>query len=220
MHSPTPMQPSLQNARVWLAALRQMALADGDFSPEEEAWLANHLQGLLPSAGLHWHELPSPSLDALHQALGDDPLQIHQFLRTAVLVALADGHLSVEELELLRHWSEGLDCNDTPIAALTPSPQLAADQARHWHVLAPLKHWLDQWDPVDPHVAAFIVSLIPAQCPFERDIVLFGRKLVHIPPMCKINPLYDQLVGLRFRCLGHLPEDQQQLICHQETSQP
>jgi hypothetical protein len=205
---------------VWLAALRQMALADGDFSPEEEAWLANHLQSLLPSAGLNWHELSSPSLDALHQALGDDHTQIHQFLSTAVLVALADGHLSVEELELLRHWSEGLHCNDTPIAALTPSAQLAEDQARHWHVLAPLKHWLDQWDPVDPHVAAFVVSLISAQCPFERNIVLFGRKLVHIPPMCKINPLYDQWVGLRFRCLGHWPEDQQQLVCHQETSQP
>ena len=93
--------------------------------------------------------------------------------------------------------------------------QPSLQKARVW--LAALrqmarKHWLDQWDPVDPHVAAFIVSLIPAQCPFERDIVLFGRKLVHIPPTCKINPLYDQLVGLRFRCLGHLQEDQQQLI--------
>jgi len=146
-------------------------------------------------------------------------MQVHQFLRMAVLVALADGHLSVEELELLRHWSEGLHCKDTSIAALTPRPQLAADQAHDWHVLPPLKPWLDQWDPVDPHVAALIVSLIPAQCPFEQDIVVLGRKLLHIPPMGKINPLYDQLVGLRFRRIGHLPEDQQRLICHQETSQ-
>lgn len=102
---------------------------------------------------------------------------------------------------------------------MQPSPQNARVWLAALRQMA-LKHWLDQWDPVDPHVAAFIVSLIPAQCPFERDIVLFGRKLVHIPPMCKLNPLYDQLVGLRFRCLGHLPEDQQQLICHQETSQP
>jgi CDP-6-deoxy-D-xylo-4-hexulose-3-dehydrase len=34
----------------------------------------------------------------------------------------------------------------------------------------------------------------------------FGWKLVHIPPMCKINPLYDQLVALRFRCLCRLEE--------------
>ena len=55
MHSPEPMQPALQNSRGWLAALRQMALADGDFSLEEEVWLANHLQSSLPSAELHWH---------------------------------------------------------------------------------------------------------------------------------------------------------------------
>jgi hypothetical protein len=46
-----------------------------------------------------------------------------------------------------------------------------------------------------------LVRLIPAQCSFERDLVLFGRKLAHIPPMCKINPVYDQLMALRFRCL-------------------
>jgi len=37
-------------------------------------------------------------------------------------------------------------------------------------------------------------------------VKLFGWKLVHIPPMCKINPLYDQLVALRFRCLCRLEE--------------
>ena len=108
-------------------------------------------------------------------------MQVHQFLRMAVLVALADGHLSAEKLELLRHWSEGLHCKDTSIAALTPRPQLAADQAQHWRELAPLKPWLDQWDPVDPHVAALIVSLIPAQCPFERDIVVLGSQAASHP---------------------------------------
>jgi hypothetical protein len=28
-----------------------------------------------------------------------------------------------------------------------------------------------------------LVRLIPAQCSFERDLVLFGRKLAHIPPI-------------------------------------
>jgi hypothetical protein len=37
-------------------------------------------------------------------------------------------------------------------------------------------------------------------------VTLFGRKVVHIPPMCKINPLYEQLVALRFRCLCRLAE--------------
>ena len=49
--------------------------------------------------------------------------------------------------------------------------------------------------------------MIPSQCPFERDVTLFGKKVVHIPPMCKLNPLYEQLVGLRFRALSHLADD-------------
>jgi len=55
-------------------------------------------------------------------------------------------------------------------------------------------------------VSRFLVRLIPAQCPFERDVRLFGRKVVHIPPMGKVNPLYDQLVALCFRCLCRLAE--------------
>jgi hypothetical protein len=47
-------------------------------------------------------------------------------------------------------------------------------------------------------------KMIPAQCPFERDIKIFGRTVAHIPPLCKLNPLYDQLVGLRFRALCYL----------------
>jgi hypothetical protein len=72
--------------------------------------------------------------------------------------------------------------------------------------LDPLRRWLDGFRPEDPLVARFLVRLIPSQCPFERDITLFGRKVVHIPPMCQINPLYDQLVGLRFRALERLAE--------------
>jgi hypothetical protein len=49
--------------------------------------------------------------------------------------------------------------------------------------------------------------MIPAQCPFERDINLFGRKIAHIPPLCKLNPLYEQFVGLRFRSLSYLADD-------------
>jgi hypothetical protein len=49
--------------------------------------------------------------------------------------------------------------------------------------------------------------MIPAQCPFERDVKLFGDKVVHIPAMCKLNPLYNQLVGLRFRALSYLADE-------------
>lgn len=59
----------------------------------------------------------------------------------------------------------------------------------------------------DPKVARFLCKMIPAQCPFERDVKLFGDKVVHIPPMCKLNPLYEQLVGLRFRAMSYLADD-------------
>ena len=66
----------------------------------------------------------------------------------------------------------------------------------------------------DPRVARFLCKMIPAQCPFERDVKLFGKKVVHIPPMCKLNPLYEQLVGLRFRSLCYLADD-----CGEDVSQ-
>jgi hypothetical protein len=71
-------------------------------------------------------------------------------------------------------------------------------------LLQPLRQWLDSLDIQNQKLAKFIAKLIPAQCPFERDIILFGRKVAHIPPMCKLNPLYDQFVGLRFRALCYL----------------
>lgn len=75
---------------------------------------------------------------------------------------------------------------------------------RHFDLLQPLRQWLDQIEITNPKLAKFLYKAIPAQCPFERDIVLFDRKIAHIPPMCKLNPLYDQLVGLRFRALCYL----------------
>ncbi|ARV62050.1 nitrogenase [Nostocales cyanobacterium HT-58-2] len=73
-------------------------------------------------------------------------------------------------------------------------------------LLEPLRHWLDSWEIQNQKLARFIAKMIPAQCPFERDIILFGRKVAHIPPMCKLNPLYDQFVGLRFRALCYLAD--------------
>jgi hypothetical protein len=119
------------------------------------------------------------------------------------VVALADGHLSPPELVLLRQWSSALKVGEALLAAL---PDISDDSDASAGLLDPLKAWLDEWDPVDPAVARFLVRLIPAQCPFERDLTLFGYKVVHIPPMCQINPLYDQLVGLRLRCLTSLEE--------------
>ncbi|AKG23241.1 Mo-dependent nitrogenase C-terminal domain-containing protein [Calothrix sp. 336/3] len=71
-------------------------------------------------------------------------------------------------------------------------------------LLKPLRQWLDSLNIQNRKLAKFIAKLIPAQCPFERDIIIFGRKVAHIPPLCKLNPLYEQFVFLRFRALCYL----------------
>jgi hypothetical protein len=73
-------------------------------------------------------------------------------------------------------------------------------------VLKPIQNWLDQLEVRDRTLAQLITRIIPSQCPFERDLIVAGRKIAHIPPLCKLNPLYDQLVGLRFRSLCFLAE--------------
>lgn len=86
---------------------------------------------------------------------------------------------------------------------------LGATQSEQQHnncldLLQPIRRWLDKLEIRDRKQARFLSKVIPAQCPFERDIKLFGRLVGHIPPLCKLNPLYDQLVSLRFRALCYL----------------
>jgi hypothetical protein len=74
-------------------------------------------------------------------------------------------------------------------------------------VLQPVRQWLDSVDVNKPEMAHRLCQLIPAQCPFEREIKFFGRTLFHIPPMCKLNPLYEEVVALRFRALCYLADE-------------
>ncbi|MBG1266895.1 Mo-dependent nitrogenase C-terminal domain-containing protein [Nostoc sp. WHI] len=74
-------------------------------------------------------------------------------------------------------------------------------------LLHPVREWLETIEINNSKLAHFLCKSIPAQCPFERDITLFGRKLLHIPPMCKLNPLYEEVVGLRFRALCYLADE-------------
>lgn len=74
--------------------------------------------------------------------------------------------------------------------------------------LHPIRTWLDRLEVRNEKTARFICSLIPAQCPFERTIALFGYTLVHIPSLCKLNPLYEELMLLRFRALCFLASTQ------------
>lgn len=70
-----------------------------------------------------------------------------------------------------------------------------------------LRQWLNNIQICDRKFAHRICGLIPAQCPFEREIKLSGKTLFYIPPLCKLNPLYEELVSLRFRALCYLADE-------------
>ena len=92
----------------------------------------------------------------------------------------------------------------TPAAPGHDHPILTGD--RH-DLLAPLRRWLDSITITSPRQAHLLCRLIPCDCPFERDIKLFGRTLFRIPPLCKLNPFYTEVVSLRFRALSYLADD-------------
>ncbi|MBF2063062.1 MAG: Mo-dependent nitrogenase C-terminal domain-containing protein [Calothrix sp. C42_A2020_038] len=73
-------------------------------------------------------------------------------------------------------------------------------------IIFPIRQLLESIEVKNSKLAHFLCKLIPSQCPFERDVVVFGKKLFHIPPMCKLNPFYEQVVGLRFKALCYLAD--------------
>jgi hypothetical protein len=97
-----------------------------------------------------------------------------------------------------------------------PHPPLAPGKQPDFGLLNPLRRWVDQLEVANRRFAHLVCRVIPCCCPFERDISLFGRT-VHIPALCKLNPLYDEFVGLRFRALTYLTdvcgEDVTRYIC-------
>ncbi|MGF1591350.1 MAG: Mo-dependent nitrogenase C-terminal domain-containing protein [Pleurocapsa sp.] len=72
-------------------------------------------------------------------------------------------------------------------------------------LLDPLRKWLDGIEIDNSAFAHRICRLIPSQCPFEREIKLLGLN-IKIPPMCKLNPLYNEVIALRFRAICYLAD--------------
>ena len=80
-------------------------------------------------------------------------------------------------------------------------------------LFAPLRKWLDNLEVSSNTMAHRICKLIPSQCPFEREIKVLGRTILKVPPMCKINPLYNEVIGLRFRAICYLAD-----VCGEDVS--
>lgn len=101
------------------------------------------------------------------------------------------------------------DTNKAPISQLQDSISRS-----NRGLLQPLRQWVDSIPVNNRQLAHRLCKMIPAQCPFERDVKLFGKTLFHIPPMCKLNPLYEEVVGLRFRAMCYLADE-----CGEDVSQ-
>jgi tellurite resistance protein len=218
-----PSSYSDEQIAAWLRGLLSLAWADGNFDPEEQKLITQltHELTLSDDSALLFKSITPTELVEI---LGTDAKTGENFLRTAVLVAIADGIYSAPEAQLLRDYSTAFGLQLEALTALEhtlceplteapddhPSDQplpIVSPSLPHPDLLHPVKDWLDDMDVHDPRLAKFLCKMIPPQCPFERDIKLFGRKIVHIPPLCKLNPLYDQLVGLRFKSLSYLADE-------------
>lgn len=73
-----------------------------------------------------------------------------------------------------------------------------------------LNHVREQLELLEIHndkLARLLCKIIPSHCPFERTVSILGQTLFHIPPLCKLNPLYEQIVSLRFKCLMYLADE-------------
>ncbi|WGV27612.1 Mo-dependent nitrogenase C-terminal domain-containing protein [Halotia branconii] len=205
---------SSEQIAAWLRGLLTIAWADGNFDTQEQQSIANITKDeLAPS--IEWDSLEVITPEELAAILGKGTPAAANFLRTAVMVAIADGTYSPSEDQVLHQLCQALEQPEALLESLRhtlehPEQIIPTDEQTTCQVdqaLNPLRDWLDGLDIQDPRVARFLCKMIPAQCPFERDVTLFGRKIVHIPPMCKLNPLYEQLVGLRFRALSYLADE-------------
>ena len=76
---------------------------------------------------------------------------------------------------------------------------------KQFRLLQPIQAQLATIKIENRNLALLVCKLIPTSCPFARDIRFFGYTL-HIPPLCKINPLYDDLMALRWQALTFLAD--------------
>lgn len=205
---------SSEQIAAWLRGLLTIAWADGNFDEQEQQIIASITKHEL-APKIQWDSLEIITPEELAAVLGKGTAA-ENFLRTAVMVAIADGTYSPSEDGVLQQFCQALEQPESLLQALrytlehpqqiTPAIPATGLTKRQIHALHHVRDWLDRLDIQDPRVARFLCKMIPSQCPFERDVTLFKRKIVHIPPMCKINPLYEQLVGLRFRALSYLAD--------------
>lgn len=73
-------------------------------------------------------------------------------------------------------------------------------------LLFPLRWIVNHIEIHDAKTAHRICHLIPCSCPFERDVTILNHTF-HVPALCKLNPLYNEVIALRLRALIYLSDE-------------
>ncbi|MEI6064569.1 MAG: Mo-dependent nitrogenase C-terminal domain-containing protein, partial [Pseudanabaena sp. ELA748] len=155
----------------WLRGLMSVALADNDYS-EQERTLFDQI-----SHSDEWGEefsissFEPISAQDLADGLGSDRRVGQNFLRMAVMMALADGKYTDTEDQVIQEFCTALDQEITAINELRIKLEVNSDHEEHHpDLLEPVKEWLDHMDIHDSRLANLICKVVPSQCPFERDV--------------------------------------------------
>ncbi len=160
-----------EQVRDWLRGLLTIAWCDGDYSTSEQESIARFAHELELDDDHVLYQSISP--EELAASFGHDPKISENFLRTAVMVAIADGIYSPAEAQLLRSYRDAFGLEIEALSALEHTiceiPEITTEanksefiSAEHPHpdLLHPLKDWLDGVEMHDPRLARFICKMV------------------------------------------------------------
>ena len=141
-------QPSQISA--WLRGLMSVALADSDYSEPEPHFFdeISHSQGFEVATNAGSNQEVEPITPAvLAKELGNDPQVSQNFLRMAVMMAMADGEYSATEDALIHEFAAALGQEMPVMQNLRDNLNaLPHHEGHHPDLLDPLREWLDHLD--------------------------------------------------------------------------
>jgi tellurite resistance protein len=147
---------SPEQIKVWLRGLLTIAWADGHFDEEEKSLITSITQDEL-APNLDFFDAIEPlSPTELSGALGSDKAAAENFLRMAVMVALADGIYSSEEDDQLHSFCSALDLDHDILVSVRSTlydlkeataqlPRAHRRKATAWSPSNPLRNGWINW---------------------------------------------------------------------------
>ncbi len=146
-------QSSYSNEQIaaWLRGLLTIAWADGNFDVHEQQFITSITNDKLA------HDVELDSLEVikpqeLATILGQGTTLAENFLRTAVMVAIADGTYSASEDEILHQFCRTLEMPEGILESLRHTLEekqplaTSISAAPHPDAIQPLREWLDGLD--------------------------------------------------------------------------